>query len=249
MLKPTTSLLLLVATLVACESRPAATDRRVASRAPTPAAEPVVTADIVEPLLPTKAAANAPSWQEASQTVAPGLVVFTRGTVETTDSAVVPRRILQIRRNGQILYADTTAEFSYPLTAEQRRYPLWLPTGPGRGELLVRLASPPNLDIVRRFFLDGQRVTHLDTLPAFDEAARNLDSDSLLEFSGYRNSGEVWEDDDGHRRTSYNPLLYYEIRPTGLVLDSTLIKQKALARYGVFRGFQYSDKPGIRLKK
>lgn len=247
MLKPTARFLLLVAALAACESRPAATDLRVASQTPTPAAAPVPAADSVGPPLPTEAAA--PVWLEASRTVAPGLVVFTKGTLETANSKVAPQRILQIRRAGRVLYADTTADFSYPTTAEQRRYPLWLPTGPGRGELLIRVASPPNLDLVRRFLLEGPRVTRLDTLPAFEEAARNLDGDSLLEFSGYRSSGEVWDDANGHRWTSYNPKLYYEVRPTGLVLDSALTKQKALADYGVFRGFQYSDRPGIRLKK
>ena len=249
MLKPTACFLLLVAALVACESRPAATDLRVASQTPTPAAAPVPAADSVEPPLPAEAAAPAPTWLEASKTVAPGLVVYTKGMLETANSTVAPQRILQIRRAGRVLYADTTADFSYPTTAEERRYPLWLPTGPGRGELLVRVASPPNFDLVRRFLLDGPRVTRLDTLPAFDEAARNLDGDSLLEFSGYRSSGEVWEDADGHMWTSYNPKLYYEVRPTGLVLDSVLTKQKALAQYGVFRGFEYSDKPGVRLKK
>lgn len=245
MLKPKAGWLLLVAVAVACESRPVATGLPGASQAPAP----IVAVDSAVRQSPTTAAANTPTWLEAGKTVAPGLVVFTKGTLETAGPAMTPQRILQIRRNGRVLYADTTADFSYPTTAEQRRYPLWLPTKPGRGELLVRVASPPDLDIVRRFFLAGQRVTRIDTLPAFDEAASNLDSDSLLEFSGYRHAGEVWDDGSGHARTSYNPKLYYEVRPTGLVLDSVLTKQKAIAHYGVFRGFQYSDKPGIRLKK
>lgn len=180
--------------------------------------------------------------------VAPGLVVYTKGIPEADNLPTEPQRILIIKRHGQILYADTTADFIYPTSSLGPRYPIWLPTAQAKGELLIRIASPPDLDIVQRFFLDGSRILQIDTLPVFDEAARNLDKDHLLEFSGYQTSSEVWDDGKGHFYTSYNPKLYYEIRPTGLVLDSALTKQKAFAQYGVFRGFNYSEKPGIRIK-
>jgi hypothetical protein len=186
---------------------------------------------------------------EDSKTVALGLVVYTKGVPVTDGLPTEPQRIFLIKRDGRVLYADTTADFIYPTSPSKQRYPLWLPTAQAKGELLVRVASPPDLDIVRRFLVNGPRVTRIDTLPAFDEAAKNLDNDPLLEFSGYQASSAVWDNDKGHYWTSYNPELYYEIRPTGLALDSALTKQKAIARYGVFRGFTYSEKPGISIKK
>lgn len=183
--------------------------------------------------------------------VAPGLVVLERGTPVSDDPAAVPQRILTIVQDGHVVYADTAADFLYPpdtADAGYRLYPLWVPTGRSQGELLVRVASPPDFDFVRRFLVAGHHIICRDTLPTFDGPARNLDRDAAPEYDGFRQSGEVWTDGQGYFWQAYNPRLYYERRPTGLVLDSALTRRRALARYGVFRGFRYSDKPGIRIK-
>ena len=254
----------LLSALVACESKPAATSYSVAAIKTDSNIIDTTNSATATTLLPveTAVAANpATSFAsdtaiakpvlpiEESITVAPGLVVYTKGVSVTDNLPTEPRRILVIKRYGQALYADTTADFLYPTSSTNKGYPRWLPTQQAKGELLVRIASPPYLDIVRRFFINGSQVVKIDTLPAFDETAKNLDKDSLLEFGGYRTTSEVWDDGKGHFWTSYNPKLYYEIRPTGLVLDSVLTKQKAIAQYGVFRGFNYSDKPGISIKR
>jgi hypothetical protein len=148
-----------------------------------------------------------------------------------------------------VSYADTVADFLYAKPFESDVYPLWVPTGQGAGELLLGIQIPPDVGFTRRFFIKDGHVAKTDTLPAFEEKARNLDTDSHLEIGGYRYSGEVWDDGKAHYYTSYNPKLYYEMRPTGLVLDTALTKRKAIAQYGVFRGFDYSDKPGIRVKQ
>jgi hypothetical protein len=124
-----------------------------------------------------------------------------------------------------------------------------VPTGKGAGELLIEVQSPPDIGLARRFFIKQGHVEKTDTLPIFEEKARNLDNDPRPEFSGQRYSGEQWDDGKGHYFTSYSPMLYYEVRPTGLVLDTALTKRKAITQYGVFRGFGYSEKPGIRIKR
>jgi hypothetical protein len=256
---------LLLIALAACESKPMATSHPAAAAQTQPGMVDTTNSATVVALsradtvvyaapgssLASDAAASTKtvSPMEDSKTVAPGLVVYTKGVPVTDGLPTEPQRIFLIKRDGRVLYADTTADFIYPTSPSKQRYPLWLPTAQAKGELLVRVASPPDLDIVRRFLVNGPRVTRIDTLPAFDEAAKNLDKDLLLEFSGYQASSAVWDDDKGHYWTSYNPKLYYEIRPTGLVLDSALTKQKAIAQYGVFRGFTYSEKPGISIKK
>ena len=181
--------------------------------------------------------------------VVPGLLVTTSGVPVSDDTTAAPRRILTIRQNGRIIYADTTADFLYrdPDEPEMALYPLWVPTGLGRGELLVRVATPPDLDFLRRFVVSGQHVVCRDTLPAFNERARNLDQDPALEFSGVRYSSEVIGDDGhGYLSTTYSPLLCYEVRPTGLVLDTALTIRRTRARYGKFYGFKYLKKQVIR---
>jgi hypothetical protein len=264
MSKLTSSLLFLLIALVACESKPpitnhlaTATQTQPGTAGPTSNATIVALspADTVVYTAPTPSLASAAASAkpvlpiEESKTAAPGLVVYTKGIPAADGLPTEPQRIFLIKRYGRVLYADTTADFIYPTSPSKQRYPLWLPTAHAKGALLIRIANPPDLDIVRRFLINGQRVIRIDTLPAFDEAAQNLDEDPLLEFGGYQASSAVWDDDKGHYWTSYNPKLYYEIRPTGLVLDSALTKQKAIAQYGVFRGFTYSEKPGISIKK
>lgn len=206
------------------------------------------------PLTPATPPAPDTVWlvTEQRREVAPGLVVEVRGTPVSSDPDAVPRRVLTIRRGGHIIYADTAADFLYSAdttSAGRRLYPLWILTGRGRGELLVRVASPPDFDLVRRFAVSGQHVSCRDTLPAFDASARNLDRDAWLEYGGYRQSGEQWTDEQGHFWQAYNPRLYYEQRPTGLVLDAALTQRKALAQYGVFRGYRFSENPGVRVHR
>lgn len=191
----------------------------------------------------------------AAQTVAPGLEVRIASAVPTdTAGKLYPEHplVLTIERNGQVIFQDTTADglayaaYSEPQT--DRLYPLWLPTGPAMGELLVAYSGRPNRDKVRRFRIKGQRVVRIDTLTAFDGPARNLDQDAWLEYRGYADYGESWDDAQGHHQT-YNPLLCYEVRPTGLVLDTALTIRRNRARYGKFYGYRYSEKPVIITKQ
>ena len=241
-----------LATLAACES-PSAHRSRVPAR-------PATTSDAAMHLPPHSAdsLANQPksspvplpdSTVKISKTVAPGLVVTIRGTYVTDHERIRanPQRILLINQCGQVIYTDTTTDFLYDQPFKASPYPIWLPTGRNRGELVLYVAGP--LDPGRRFFVDAGHTVKVDTLPIFTEKARNLDKDPALELSGYNWPGpaERW-DSAGYSWTTYKPRLYYEIRATGLVLDSALTKQKALAWYGIFRGFAYLNKPKIRLR-
>lgn len=157
-----------------------------------------------------------------------------------------------IRWAGNIIFRDTTDGCRYDPTvvdsAIRKVYPLWVPTGKDSGELLVVFNNRPSKDLAQRFFIRDRRVTKIDTLLTFDGPARDVDGDGKREFSGYLDNGEVWDDEQGRHRGTYNPTLYYKVRPTGLVLDSALTMRKARAQYGKFYGFKYSDKPIILVK-
>ncbi|QKG52541.1 hypothetical protein [Hymenobacter sp. BRD67] len=189
--------------------------------------------------------------------VAPGLVVRYK-TVPRADTVVVrdPGDIpiaFTIEHQHKVIYRDKTDGYSYNDAdrepAVRKLYPLWVPTGRDSGELLIDIISPPNTELSRRFFIRNASVVKLDTIPLFHEPAKNLDRDKWLELAGYSTFGEEWSDEQGRQWQTYNPKLYYEIRPTGLMLDSALTKQQAISQYGVFRGFTASDEPVIRIKK
>jgi hypothetical protein len=189
-------------------------------------------------------------------TVGPGLVVSYQSIPQPATAIVHDPHDLplsfSIRRSGEIIFRDTTDGYSHDPTlvdsAIRKVYPLWIPTGKDAGELLVLFNNRPSRDLVRRFSIRGRRVTKIDTLLTFDGPARDVDGDGKREFSGIQDYGEVWDDEQGRRRGAYNPTLYYEVRPTGLVLDSMLTRRKARAQYGKFYGFKYSHKPVILVK-
>lgn len=244
----------LAITLAACENKSPAT--RLPIAAPQAAASPdtahLVTLSPQDSILLVGSAASPTPDSvlkiEESKKVTAELNVTVKGTL-VSDAVKNPQRVIIIRQRNQVIYADTIADFLYAKPFEADAYPLWVPTGQGAGELLLGIQIPPDLGFARRFFIKNGHVVKTDTLPISEEKARNLDTDSRLEIGGRRYSGEVWDDGKGHYYTSYNPKLYYEVRPTGLVLDTALTKRKAIAQYGVFRGFEYSDKPGIRIKQ
>lgn len=257
---------LLPGLLAACDSRPAATTPPGAPATTLPpaaahdaAGSQLVTLTPQDTLL--AAGRREPEKDVSAQDEPVELVRKTAGglTITVTSApgaggAAGPnpgdlRIVLAIRRGGQLIYQDSTGdgltytEFSEP--SSERLYPIWVPTGPGAGELLLAYNNRPSRDRARRFFIRGNEVVKLDTLPTFDEPARDLDRDGRPEYHGLPDYGEQWTDEQGRQRATYNPTLYYERRPGGLVLDSTLTIRKARAQYGRFYGFRYSEQPVI----
>ncbi|WP_345238275.1 hypothetical protein [Hymenobacter saemangeumensis] len=189
-------------------------------------------------------------------TLAPGLVVSYQSIPRPASTVVRdPCDIgimFSIRWSGKTIFRDTMNGCDYdPELVDstiRKVYPLWLPTSKASGELLVVFNNRPSKDLARRFFIQGQLVTMIDTLPTFDGPARDADGDGKREFSGTLEYGEEWEDEKGRLRHAYNPTLFYEVRPTGLVLDSTLTMRRARVQYGKFYGFDYSTEPLILAK-
>ncbi|MGI4833528.1 MAG: hypothetical protein ACRYFK_08720 [Janthinobacterium lividum] len=241
--------------LAACESRPPAGQNTpvasgVGPAAPPASAPPDTLGAVSAPPLST----NLPRPYFRTKMVAPGLEVRIASVPVPANSSVAPASegpplVLTIRRGHQVIFCDTTddglayTEFSEPTT--QALYPLWVSAGPGAGQLLVAFNNRPSKDLARRFYVQQGRVTKIDTLLTFDGPAKDVDGDGRREFSGFYDYGEVWDDAQGRRHRVYVPTLYYEIRPTGLVLDSALTKRRAIAQYGAFYGFTYSADPVI----
>ncbi|MFD1470803.1 hypothetical protein ACFQ48_21435 [Hymenobacter caeli] len=256
--------------LSGCESKPAPAVVQSSSKVPS-AAQPSAQADTAtiiqeSPLaFPGYASPKDPSEDvptlhqpfEKIKTVAPGLLVIINSVpVAATDiirDSSELKLIFTIKRDHKVIFCDTADDgfmYSfYTMPETERLYPIWVPTGPGAGELLVAFNNRPSKELARRFYIKNNQVVKTDTLLTFNGPAKDVDNDGKLEFAGSGGFGEVWDDDQGKRWTTYNPVLYYEVRPTGLVLDSILTRRNILAQYGVFQGFDASNSPGILMKK
>jgi hypothetical protein len=194
---------------------------------------------------------------EERKTVASGLVVIVK-SIRPADTAIIRepsdlKLTFTIRHHNKIIYRDTANDglmydyYSMPKT--EKLYPIWIPTGSGNGELLVAFNNRPSKELARRFYIRSDQVAKIDTILTFNGPAKDWDKDGKLEYAGFYDFGEEWDDDKGRHRMAYVPTLYYEIRANGLTLDSALTKRKALADYGVFQGFEYTEKPGILVDK
>jgi hypothetical protein len=248
--------------LTACDNQPASTNPTTGSPKP-PARGTVSTAAIPQP--PTEVSAgpesgDVPLLHEPFthiKEVAPGLQVQV-SSVPVADTAVVRkpsdlRLVLTIIKNQRVIFRDTVAdglaytEYSEPQT--KRLYPIWVPMGPAEGQLLVAYNNRPSKDRARRIHIRGNKVIGIDTLLTFDGPARDLDHDGRLEYGGRANYGESTSDSRGRALSFYNPVLYYELRPAGLVLDSALTRHQAIAEYGSFHGYKYSERFSFPVKR
>ena len=259
--------LLICALLTGCENKkaPATAETSAPVVAPqllpdTVVAAPIAAADTTVETAGPLPSGNVPALHipfEDSKTVAPGLLVIIK-SIRPEDTAIIRepsdlRLTFTIKRNGKVIYRDTADDGLkydyYAMPSTKKLCPIWIPTGEGNGELLVAFNNRPSLELARRFLIFKGQVAKIDTLITFNGPAKDWDHDGKLEYNGIADSGEEWNDAQGHYWLAYNPRLYYEIRPAGLVLDSALTEHNARADYGIFQGFRYSETPGILASK
>lgn len=257
---------LLCLLLPGCESKkaPATAATPAASAAPqrlpdTVVATRISATDTTAETAQQLASGDVPAFHEAFEertTVSVGLIIVEK-SIQQPATAIIHdpwdiKETFSILLNGRVIYRDTANGMTYDFSEQpeiRKRYPMWLPTGQANGELLVAFNNPPSKELARRFYISNGRIAKIDTVLTFDGPAKDWDEDGKLEFRGALDYSQLWDDEQGKRWTTYDPTLYYEIRLTGLVLDSALTKQKVKEEYGVFMGFNPSEKPGVLLSK
>jgi hypothetical protein len=139
------------------------------------------------------------------------------------------------------LYIDTSLteyEFSDNL------YPIIRQLDKETFEILVEVNDRPSKNYLKYFKVHQDKIVSTERLPTFISNASNLDTDDNLEFAGFWDWGETWGDNGS--LTAYNPIIYYELRPSGITLDSTLTIIKNKEIYGDFYGFKYNEKVEIK---
>ena len=139
------------------------------------------------------------------------------------------------------LYIDTSmTEYEFG----DKLYPIVRKLDKETFEILVEVNDRPSKNYLKYLKVQQDKIVRTEELPTFISKASNLDTDDNLELAGFWDWGEVYGDNG--ELTVYNPIIYYELKPDGIILDSTLTINKNKEIYGDFHGFKYSEKVEIR---
>jgi len=139
------------------------------------------------------------------------------------------------------LYLDTSlTEYEFG----DKFYPIVRQLDKETFEILVEVNDRPSKNYLKYFKVHIDKIVNTEKLPTFISSASNLDADYNLELAGFWDWGETWVDNGS--LTAYNPIIYYELRPSGITLDSTLTINKNKEIYGDFHGFKYNEKVEIK---
>lgn len=139
------------------------------------------------------------------------------------------------------LYIDTSlTEYEFG----NNLYPIVRQLDKETFEIFVEVNDRPNKNHLKYFKVHQDKIISRQKLPSFISAASNLDTDNNLELAGFLDWGQSWGNNESI--TAYNPIIYYELKPEGITLDSTLTISKNKDVYGDFYGFEYNEKLEIK---
>jgi hypothetical protein len=148
-----------------------------------------------------------------------------------------------LKHTNKPIYMDTSmTEYEFG----DKLYPIIRPIGKETFEILVEVNDRPNINHLTCIKVRQDKIIGIDKLPTFIASAANLDSDDYLEFAGSWGNGETWG--KNYSLTTYNPIIYYELRPEGITLDSTLTNMKDKEIYGDFLDSNNSENVEINLR-
>ena len=139
------------------------------------------------------------------------------------------------------LYIDTSlTEYEFG----DKLYPIVKQLDQETFEILVEVNDRPSKNYLKYFKVHQDKIVNTEKLPTFISNSSNLDTDDNLEFAGFWDWGETWGDNGS--LTAYNPIIYYELKPSGITLDSNLTISKNKEIYGDFHGFKYNENVEIK---
>lgn len=145
--------------------------------------------------------------------------------------------------NGKQIYIDTSlTEYEFG----DKLYPIIRPVDKETFEVFVEVNNRPHKNYLKYFRVHQDKIIRTEEFPTFIAAASNLDTDAHLEFAGFLDWGEVWG--KSVALTAYNPIIYYELKPNEISLDSTLTINKNKEIYEGFHGFSYNQKVEVHYK-
>lgn len=141
---------------------------------------------------------------------------------------------------GKVVFRpDSLQEFEFG----KRPWPRIVRLNPRRYQFLLEQNNRPNKNNLLLLTIDGSRLMRQQVLPTFDSPPSNVDADKALEYAGILNYSEGLSNP---AKSNCNPILFYEVRSSGWVLDSAATIQVNRKLWGGFYGFH--AKPNVILK-
>jgi hypothetical protein len=135
------------------------------------------------------------------------------------------------RKDKQLFLDTSNTEYEFRDTL----YPMLRQVDEETFEVLAEVNNRPNRNYLMYWMVQRDSVVKADTLPTFFTEAYNHDSDERLEFAG------IWDHSEFHSWTTYNPIMYYELTKSGIVLDSNLTIRIIKEIFGHFYGYKYNE--------
>lgn len=164
------------------------------------------------------------------------------GAVDTTENPIVYEQLL-LRHNGKKLFFDSTTYFFFT----DPSFPLLVKTGDNSFDLLLETDGRPQSNTLTLFKIRNDSIVQRLNFPMFvSDTAANLDEDNTLEYAGAIGFPEY-----GGTYMPYSPIIYYELLPEGLTIDTSLTESRNALIYGNFWGYEYREdihQPITRLK-
>ena len=142
-----------------------------------------------------------------------------------------------LTHNNKPIYTDTSlTEYEFG----DKLYPIVRAIDKETFEVFTEVNFRPGKNYLSYFKIRRDKIIDRQKLPTFISKAANLDNDDTLEYAGFWDGTETWGENNS--LTGYSPIIYYEIKPDGLHIDSLLTIDKNKSIYGSFKGFEYNQK-------
>jgi hypothetical protein len=161
---------------------------------------------------------------------------FTITFLKSTDyESFSTHKYTKIYKDNVLVYEDSTKAFEI-----KGNYPSVRKIG-DKFELLFYVNDIPSIDYLNLIVIDQYKVIKNEFIPNPETSPKDFDSDGKLELVGLMCYVETAAKDNGVVYISYIPILVYEIRNEGIILDSIETQKVNIDAYGKFHGYAISE--------
>ena len=139
----------------------------------------------------------------------------------------------KVYQNNVVVFTDSITEFEI-----KSNYPSVRKIG-DKYELWLIVNDRPSIEKTKILTIDHSGNIKSDLIPFFEMAPKDIDDDGESELVGIMSYFEM--SGENYDYMPYVPLLVYEYKATGVVLDSITTKKINSSIYGKFYGFDYNE--------
>jgi len=153
--------------------------------------------------------------------------------------------LIVVLHNGGDIYSDRTDVY----VPDDSLNPGLIALGNNVFELFLQVDDRPGIGYLKMLKIQADKVIDSQKLPVFLAKPSHLFNDSRLVYSGVWSDREEWTDSNNNAVTDYDPIMYYVLSGTGLVLDSAETIKRNRKIYGQFNGFDFNEKTPVPVER